>query len=101
MLNLDFQTLESSYTLAHDITHETWFVTRRGLLRTLPPVRREVYKLEDGSVVAFRDTGIDMEPCLHMDEEFIDFFKCEPEMDVILGDQGMTDLRFVKPYRME
>ena len=101
MTNIDFQTLESRYILPHDITHETWFVTRRGFLRTLPPVRREVYKMEDGSVVAVRDSGMGADPALYMDEEFMDFFKGEPEMDVIMNDQGITDYSKVKLFRME
>lgn len=98
MTNLDFQTLESSYVLPHDITHETWFVTRR---KKSSPVRRDVYKLEDGSVVAVRDSGVGIEKFLYMDEEFMDFYKGEPEMDVILSDQGITDYNSIKLYRME
>lgn len=101
MTRLDFQTLEGSFTLPHDIIHETWFVTRRGLLRSLPPVRRELYKLGDGSVVAIRDSGVGVDPALYMDEEFMDFFKGEPEMDVIMNDQGVTDYTKVKLYRTE
>ena len=101
MTDLDFQTLESSYAMPHDITHETWFVTRRGLLRSLPPVRREVYKAEDGSVIAVRDSGIGVDTALYVDEDFMDFYKGEPEMDVILSDQGITDYSKVKLFRME
>ena len=101
MFNVDFQTLESSYTMHHDITHETWFVTRRGLLRSLSPVRREVYKAEDGSVIAIRDSGIGVDTSLYVDEDFMDFYKGEPEMDVILSDQGITDYSKVKLFRME
>lgn len=101
MTDLDFQTLESSYTMPHDITHETWFVTRRGFLKSLPPVRREVYKAEDGSVIAVRDSGIGVDTALYVDEDFMDFYKGEPEMDVILSDQGITDYSKVKLFRME
>lgn len=101
MTDLDFQTLENSRTLSYGITHETWFVTRRGFLRSLPPVRREVYKAEDGSVVAVRDSGVGVEPYLYVDEEFMDFYKGEPELDVILSDQGISDYSKVKLYRME
>lgn len=101
MTDLDFQTLENSYTMPHDITHETWFVTRRGLLRSLQPVRREVYKAEDGSVVAIRDSGVGVDTALYIDEDFMDFYKGEPEMDVILSDQGITDYSKVKLFRME
>lgn len=101
MTNLDFQTLESKRNMPHDITYECWFVTRRGLLKSLPPVRREVYKAEDGSVIAFRDSGAEVDPNLYMDEDFMDFYKGEPEMDVILSDQGITDYSKVKLFRME
>ena len=101
MTDLDFQTLESSHTMPHDIIHETWFVTRRGLLRSLPPVRREVYKAEDGSVIAFRDSGVGVDTALYVDEDFMDFYKGEPEMDVILSDQGITDYSKVRLFRLE
>lgn len=101
MTRLDFQTLESRFVLPCDITHETWFVTRRGLLRTLPPIRREVYKMANGSVVAVRDSGVGADPALYMDEEFMDFFKGEPEMDTIMKDQGVTDYTKVKLFRTE
>ena len=101
MTDLDFQTLESIYAMPHDITHEIWFVTRRGFLRSLPPVRREVYKAEDGSVIAVRDSGIGVDTALYVHEDFMDLYKGEPEMDVILSDQGITDYSKVKLFRME
>lgn len=101
MINIDFQTLESKYNMPHGITHETWFITRRGLLRSLPPIRRELYKAEDGSVIAVRDSGVGIDTALYVNEDFITFFKGEPEMDVILSDQGLTDYNKVKLFRME
>ena len=101
MTNVDFQVLESSFTLGHDITHETWFITRRGIFSSLPPMRRDLYKAEDGSVVAFRDSGIGVDPDLYMDEEYLMFFNDEPEIDVIMSDQGITDINKIKTYRME
>ncbi len=103
MNNLSFQTLESSVSLPHGITHETWFLTRRSILAHSPTIlRREVYKLDDGSVVAFRDSGINLfDTSLYMDEAFVDFYKYEPEMEVILSDQGIADFDLVKTFRME
>jgi len=101
MTDLDFQTLESSHILPHDIIHETWFVTRRGFLKSLPPVRREVYKAEDGSVVAVRDSGVGVDTALYMDADFFEFFNGEPELDVIMRDQGITNYKHIKMYRME
>ena len=101
MTNIDFQVLESSYTLPHDITHETWFVTRRGLFSSLPPLRREIYKAGDGSVVAVRDSGVGVDTALYMDEEYLVFFKDEPEIEVIMHDQGITDPNLIKTYRLE
>lgn len=101
MTNMDFQVLESSYTLPRDITRETWFVTRKGLLSSLPPVRREIYKAEDGSVVAIRDSGIGVDSALYIDEEYLVFFKGEPELEVIMHDQGITDINLIKTYRLE
>lgn len=101
MTNIDFQVFESSYTLPHDITHETWFVTRRGLLSSLPPIRRELYKAEDGSVVAIRDSGVGADTALYIDEEYLTLFKDEPEIEVIMHDQGITDYNLIKTYRLE
>ena len=101
MNNIDFQTLERSYNMPHGITQETWFITRRGLLRSLPPIRRELYKAEDGSVIAIRDSGVGVDTALYMDEEFFDLYKGEPEIEVILYDQGITDYSKVKLFRME
>ena len=70
-------------------------------MRSLPPVRREVYKAEDGSVIAFRDSGVGVDTALYVDEDFMDFYKGEPEMDVILSDQGITDYSKVRLFRME
>ena len=101
MISIEFQTLESRYNLPHDITHETWFITRRGFLNNLSPIRREVYKAQNGWVVAFRDSGVGVDRSLYMDEEFLDFFKGEPELDVIMSDQGIADYSKVKLFRME
>lgn len=101
MTNMNFQVLESSYTLPRDITRETWFVTRKGLLSSLPPVRREIYKAEDGSVVAVRDSGVGVDTALYIDEEYLTFFKEEPELEVIMRDQGITDYSKIKLFRME
>lgn len=101
MTNIDFQTIESSYTLPHDITHETWFITRKGLLSSLAPIRRELYKAEDGSVVAIRDSGIGVDTALYVDEEYFTFFKDEPELEVIMNDQGITAYSKIKLFRME
>ena len=101
MNNIDFQTKESSFILPHDITHEIWFVTRRGLLRSLSPIRREVYKMDDGSVVALRDSGVGVDTALYVDEEFLSFFKGEPELEVIMNDQGITDYTKLKLFRTE
>lgn len=102
MNNINFQTLESSFTLPCDITHETWFITRRGYIGPLPPVRREVYKMSDGSVVALRDSGVRVwDTALYVDEEFLAFFKGEPELEVVMSDQGITDYTKLKLFRME
>ena len=101
MTNMDFQVLESSFILPRDITHETWFVSRKGLLSSLPPIRRELYKAEDGSVVAIRDSGVGADTALYVDEEYLAFFKDEPELEVIMHDQGITDYNLIKTYRLE
>lgn len=51
--------------------------------------------------MAVRDSGVGVDRVLYMDEDFMDFYKGEPEMDVIMSDQGITDYSTIKLYRME
>lgn len=104
MTNIDFQVLESRCTLTRgstEIVHETWFITRKGLLRSLPPIRRDIYKLDDGSVVAVCDSGIGADTSLYMDAEFMMLYADEPELGVIMSDQGIADINKIKTFRME
>ena len=101
MVSIEFQTLEARHSMPHDITYEKWFITRRSFLHSLPPIRREVYKAQDGSVIAFRDSGVGIDKALYMDQDFFEFYNGEPELDTILSDQGITNKYKVKLFRME
>lgn len=102
MSRTDFQVFEGYNILPHGIIHESYFITRRGILgHRRAPFRREVYKMADGSVVAVRDSGVNADTTLYMDETFIDFYMNEPELEIIMSDQGITDLDLIKTFRME
>lgn len=102
MSRTDFQAFEGYTILPHGIIHETYFITRRGILgHRRAPFRRDLYKMADGSVVAMRDSGVNVDTTLYMDETFVDFYRYEPELETILADQGITDFDLVKTFRME
>lgn len=101
MSNIQFQRLENTQILEHGVTRESWFITRKGLFRSLPPCRRELYRMPDGSVVAFRDSSVQMNDPLYIEQSFMDLYATEPEMDVILSDQGVYAVDKIKLYRME
>ena len=98
MNRFNFATMEGYTLLSHGIIHESWFITTP---RFRLPLRRELYKMPDGSVVALRDSGVTLDNSLYMDETFVDFYRNEPEMEVILKDQGIANIDLVKTFRME
>ena len=98
MNSINFTVLEDRTDLTPEITREVWFITQA---KGPSPVRRELYKINGESVIALRDCGIGVDPALYVEENFLNFFKDEPEMDVILSDQGITDYSKVKLFRME
>lgn len=98
MTRIDFQTLESSYNMPCGIMRETWFITKSYRNN---PIRREIYKAQDGSVVAIRDSGVGVDTSLYMEMRFFDFYQDEPELQGILYDQGITDYSLIKLFRME
>ena len=102
MNRAEFQALEGYTILPQGIIHETYFLTRRAILaHSCSPFRRDLYKLPDGSVVALRDSGRNVDTTMYMDEAFIDFYMNEPELEIIMSDQGITDLDLIKTFRME
>ena len=97
MNRINFQVLEDRKDLLSDLTRETWFITTNNRYN---PIRRELYKINGESVIAWRDTGVDVDDSLYVEERFLDFFKNEPEFETILNDQGISE-KLVKLFRME
>ena len=102
MTKVDFQVLENRYEYSsHQMVHETWFISRRRFLRKPQLIRRELYKFENGSVVAFRDSGVGVDNSLYVDADFFDLYNGEQELHAILTDQGIATLEKLKLFRME
>lgn len=98
MNSIDFTVLEDKTDLIPEITREIWFITRA---KGPSPIRRELYKINNESVIALRDSGIGVDTALYVEENFLNFFKDEPELDVIMHDQGITNYSKIKLFRME
>lgn len=70
------------------VSVESWFTREDGVL-----VRTEIYKAEDGSVVAFQDCVMgDWKP-LHVEKQFFELFEGEPDLECILKCSGVLDIR--------
>lgn len=91
--NVRLQTMESSTDIGNGVILECWFI-RDGL----NIIRSDLYKLDDGSVVAFRDTINGTAGQLHMDMAFKAFNAEENCMETILRDSGMYDLSKVRVF---
>lgn len=98
MNSINFTVLEDRTDLTPEITREVWFITQ---VKGPSPVRRELYKINGESVIALRDSGIGVDPALYVEENFLNFFKDEPEFEAILKDQGVLTSSQVKTFRME
>ena len=90
--------LEDKTDLTPEITREIWFITRA---KGPSPIRRELYKINGESVIALRDSGVGVDQALYVEENFLNFFKDEPEFEAILKDQGVLTSSQVKTFRME
>ena len=95
---IDFIVLEDKTDLTPEITREIWFITRA---KGPSPIRRELYKINGESVIALRDSGVGVDRALYVEENFLNFFKDEPEFEAILKDQGVLTSSQVKTFRME
>lgn len=95
---IDFTVLEDKTDLTPKITREIWFITRA---KGPSPIRRELYKINGESVIALRDSGVGVDRALYVEENFLNFFKDEPEFEAILKDQGVLTSSQVKTFRME
>ena len=95
---IDFTVLEDKTDLTPEITREIWFITRS---KGPSPIRRELYKINGESVIALRDSGVGVDRALYVEENFLNFFKDEPEFEAILKDQGVLTSSQVKTFRME
>lgn len=98
MNSIDFTVLEDKTDLTPEITREIWFITRA---KGPSPIRRELYKINGESVIALRDSGVGVDRALYVEENFLNFFKDEPEFEAILKDQGVLTSSQVKTFRME
>lgn len=91
--HVQLQTMESSTDIGNGVILECWFI-RDGV--TI--IRSDLYKLYDGSVVAFRDTVDGTSGPLHMDMAFKAFNENEDSMNTILRDAGMYDLSNIRVF---
>lgn len=93
--NPNIQILESQTVLPEGVILESWFI-RNGLCIA----RSEVYKLEDGSVVAFQDSCNGQTSPLYMDEKFKSLYVGEPQYEAILRYSGVVGTNRIQVYNL-
>ena len=93
---LSFQTMESSESLGSGITREIWFMTTA----EGEPVRRTLYKEEDGSVVAIQDYGRGLSTDLFVETMFYELFKGESNWLKIQTDSGVYSVDHIHMFDM-
>ena len=93
---LSFQTMESSESLGSGITREIWFMTTA----EGEPVRRTLYKEEDGSVVAIQDCGKGLSTDLFVETMFYELFKGESNWLKIQADSGVYSIDHIHMFDM-
>lgn len=91
---LSFQTMESSESLGSGITREIWFMTTA----EGKPVRRTLYKEEDGSVVAIQDYGKGLNTDLFVETMFYELFKGESNWLKIQADSGVYSVNHIHMF---
>lgn len=96
MNSLQFQCLESSERIGQDITREIWFMTTNEGI----PVRRTLYKAEDGSVVAVQDYGKGLNTDLFVETMFYELFKGEDNWLKIQTDSGVYSTSHIRLFDM-
>lgn len=94
MNNILFQCLESSEKIGQSITREIWFLTTS----EGKPIRRTLYKEEDGSVVAVQDYGKDLDTDLYVETMFYELFKNEDSFLKIQTDSGVYCTNHIKLF---
>lgn len=91
---IPFQCLESSEKIGRGITREIWFfTTAEG-----KPIRRTIYKEEDGSVVAIQDYGKGLDTDLYVETMFYELFKNEDSFLKIQTDSGVYGTNHIKLF---
>ena len=93
---LSFQTMESSESLGSGITREIWFMTTA----EGEPVRRTLYKTEDGSVVVIQDYGKGLNTDLFVETMFYELFKGESNWLKIQADSGVYSVDHIHMFDM-
>ena len=97
MLNqIPFQCLESSEKLGRSITREVWFITNDVGI----PIRRTIYKAEDGSVVAVQDWGKGFDHDLYVEHMFYELNQTEDAWLQIQCDSGVYGSMHIKFFDM-
>lgn len=91
---LDMQVLESQHPIGKGITVESWFIRK-----CFSCCRTELYKAEDGSVVAYQDWVEGKWGELYMEKHFLLLNEGEPEVQAILDWAGVS-LSKVKIFDM-
>lgn len=94
---IPFQCLENSMKLGQSITREVWFV----VTPTGKPIRRTVYKEEDGSVVAIQDSGKRVPSDLYVETMFYELNKDEDAWLQIQVDAGVYGTNHIQLFDME
>ena len=84
---------ESEILLEHGITLENWFNRDWGFI-----VRTDIYKAEDGSVVAYQDCIEGKWESLHVEKNFLDFNEEEDDLRVILESAGVFDINKIVTF---
>lgn len=84
---------ESETLLEHGITLESWFNRDCDF-----SVRTEIYKVEDGSVVAYQDCIEGKWEPLHVEKNFLDLSEEEDNLRVILESAGVFDINKIVTF---
>lgn len=96
MNKVPFQCMESSEPLGSGITREIWFMTTA----EGEPIRRTLYKEEDGSVVAIQDYGKGLNTDLFVETMFYELFKGESNWLKIQTDSGVYNTNHIQLFDM-
>lgn len=93
MPGIHMSILESKILLNYGVTLETWFNRDWDFI-----VRTEIYKAEDGSVVAYQDCIEGKWEPLHVEKNFLEFNEEEDNLRVILESAGVFDINKIVTF---